>query len=120
MRYRRKLVPAPKPFTALPSLGMPRPGHFLSLTNRLNLCWAEAGGLNSEAAYLFVLAGGGVGAFVDVVSVLVLVSLLQPVSIMPAAKPNSAIKVYIRFIVAKVYHKGRRDDRVIFPICKRG
>jgi hypothetical protein len=90
------------------------------LPDRRNLSLARTGGWNSGGAYLFVLAGGGVGALVDVVSVLVLASLLQPVSIMPAAKPNSAIKVYIRFIVAKVYHKAAPDDRVISPFCKRG
>jgi hypothetical protein len=92
------------------------------LPDRRNLSLARTGGWSSGGAYLFVLAGGGVGvgALVDVVSVLVLASLLQPVSIMPAAKPNSAIKVYIRFIVAKVYHKAAPDDRVISPFCKRG
>jgi len=60
------------------------------------------------AAYLFVEAGGG--ALVAGAE-LVEESLLQPVSVIPIARPSSTIRVYILFIVRVTFTKTRTLTR---------
>ena len=70
-------------------------------------------------SYLFVLAGGvgAVGiAFVEVV--VVSSGLLQPVNaVMPIARPNSATRVYILFIVGVTFTKfPKRTSKILVAI----
>ena len=75
------------------------------------------------AAYLFVEAGGG--ALVAGAE-LVEESLLQPVSIIPIARPSSTIRVYILFIVTRNFYQNPNPDKkilsikshVVFPISQ--
>jgi hypothetical protein len=64
-------------------------------------------------SYLFVGAGVVGVEFVGA-GVVVSASLLQPVSIMPIARPNSTIRVCIRFIIGVTFTKNPKRTRKIF------